>query len=225
LLTVVATPIGNLGDLSPRAAQALKDATVWFVEDTRVSGKLQSHLGIKRPMRVLNEHTSPAKVAQYALEASSCERAVVLTDAGTPAVSDPGAELVQACLELGVEVDAVPGPSAVTTALALSGFYAQRFAFLGYPPRKPGPLRQLLEPYRDSPLTLVLFESPHRVGKLLAACSDALGERRYAICRELTKAHQQVWRGRLPEAPSEAQVPYKGEVTLAVEGRRSGPRV
>ncbi|MEX2244686.1 MAG: 16S rRNA (cytidine(1402)-2'-O)-methyltransferase [Fimbriimonadaceae bacterium] len=225
MLTVVATPIGNLGDLSPRAAQALEDAAVWFVEDTRVSGKLQSHLGIKRPMRVLNEHTSPAKVAQYALEVSTCERAVVLTDAGTPAVSDPGAELVQACLELGVEVDAVPGPSAVTTALALSGFYAQRFAFLGYPPRKPGPLRQLLEPYRDSPLTLVLFESPHRVGKLLAACSAALGERRYAICRELTKAHQQVWRGRLPEAPSEGQVPYKGEVTLAVEGRRSGPRV
>jgi 16S rRNA (cytidine1402-2'-O)-methyltransferase len=176
-------------------------------------------------MRVLNEHTSPTKVAQYALEVSNCERAVVLTDAGTPAVSDPGAELVQACLEMGVEVDAVPGPSAVTTALALSGFYAQRFAFLGYPPRKPGPLRQLLEPYRDSPLTLVLFESPHRVGKLLAACSDALGERRYAICRELTKAHQQVWRGRLPEAPSEDRVPYKGEVTLAVEGRRSGPRV
>jgi 16S rRNA (cytidine1402-2'-O)-methyltransferase len=176
-------------------------------------------------MRVLNEHTSPAKVAQFATEVSTCERAVVLTDAGTPAVSDPGAELVQACLELGVEVDAVPGPSAVTTALALSGFYAQRFAFLGYPPRKPGPLRQLLEPYRDSPLTLVLFESPHRVGKLLAACSDALGERRYAICRELTKAHQQVWRGRLPEAPSEDRVPYKGEVTLAVEGRRSGPRV
>jgi 16S rRNA (cytidine1402-2'-O)-methyltransferase len=113
----------------------------------------------------------------------------------------------------------------VTTALAISGFYAQRFAFLGYPPRKPGPLRQLLEPYRDSPLTLVLFESPHRLGKLLAACSEALGERRYAICRELTKAHQQVWRGRLPEAPSEDKVPYKGEVTLAVEGRRSGPRV
>lgn len=225
MLTVVATPIGNLGDLSPRAAQALKDATVWFVEDTRVSGKLQSHLAIKRPMRVLNEHTSQARVAQYALEVSNCELAVVLTDAGTPAVSDPGAELVQACLELGVEVDAVPGPSAVTTALALSGFYAQRFAFLGYPPRKPGPLRQLLEPYRDSPLTLVLFESPHRVGKLLAACSEALGERRYAICRELTKAHQQVWRGRLPEAPSEDRVPYKGEVTLAVEGRRSGARV
>ena len=225
MLTVVATPIGNLGDLSPRAAQALKDATVWFVEDTRVSGKLQSHLGIKRPMRVLNEHTSPARVTQYAIEVSNCELAVVLTDAGTPAVSDPGAELVQACLDLGVEVDAVPGPSAVTTALALSGFYAQRFAFLGYPPRKPGPLRQLLEPYRDSPLTLVLFESPHRVGKLLAACSEALGERRYALCRELTKSHQQVWRARLPEAPSEDQVPYKGEVTLAVEGKRSVPRV
>jgi 16S rRNA (cytidine1402-2'-O)-methyltransferase len=147
--------------------------------------------------------------------------AALLTDAGTPVVSDPGTELIDACVERGIEVDAIPGPSAVTTALALSGFYGQRWAFLGYPPRKPGPVKELLAPYGDSPMTLVLFESPHRVGKLLAVCADVLGERRYAVCRELTKAHQQVWRSRLPQVPSEADVPQKGEVTLVVEGRRN----
>lgn len=221
-LTIVATPIGNLGDLSPRASRALAEADFWIVEDTRVSGKLQSYLGIKKPMRVLNDHTSPDKVAHYAHEVSQEKAAVLLSDAGTPVVSDPGTELVHACLVLGVEVDAVPGPSAVTAALALSGFYAQRFVFLGYPPRKPGPIKALVGPYRDSPLTLVFFESPHRVGKLLAACAEALGERRFAVCRELTKSHQQVWRGTLPAVPSESEVPYKGEVTLVLEGRRGG---
>ncbi len=220
-MTIVATPIGNLGDLSPRAAASLADAEVWFVEDSRVSARLQSHLEIKRPMRVLNDHTPEGKVAQYAKEVAAGVKAALLTDAGTPVVSDPGTELIGACLGLGVEVDAIPGPSAVTTALSLSGFYGQRWAFLGYPPRKPGPLKELLAPYAESSLTLVLFESPHRVGKLLAACAEALGERRYAVCRELTKAHQQVWRATLPLVPDESQVPQKGEVTLVLEGRRS----
>lgn len=220
-LTLVATPIGNLGDISPRAADALSCAEVWYVEDTRVSGKLQAHLGIKRPMKVLNDHTAEAKVAEYAAAVSDGQVACLLSDAGTPVLSDPGAELVEACYELGAEIDAIPGPSAVTTALGLSGFYAQRFVFLGFPPRKTGALKDLLAPYADSALTLVLFESPHRFGKVLAACSEVLGERRYAICRELTKAHQQVWRATLPKTPTESQVPLKGEVTLVVEGRRS----
>ena len=148
-------------------------------------------------MRVLNDHTPDGKVAQYAEEVAGGVVAAILTDAGTPVVSDPGAELVQECLALGVEVDAVPGPSAVTTALSLSGFYAQRYAFLGYPPRKPGPIKELLAPYADSSLTLVLFESPHRVGKLLAICSEVLGERRYAICRELTKVRSASLEGSL----------------------------
>src|SRR5690349_12066469 len=190
VLTIVATPIGNLGDLSPRAAKALTDAAFWIVEDTRVSGRLQAHLGIKKPMRVLNEHTPPSKVATLADEVAQGVGAALLTDAGTPVVSDPGTGLIDECVQRGVEIDSIPGPSAVTTALSLSGFYGQRFAFLGYPPRKPGPLRELLEPYRDSTLTLVFFESPHRFGKLLAVCGESLGERRYAVCRELTKAHQ-----------------------------------
>src|SRR6188474_1114082 len=166
-LVVVATPIGNLGDLSPRAAEALASADFWLVEDTRVSGKLQSLLGIKKPMKVLNEHTTEAKLKSYVSEIVGAQNVALLTDAGCPGISDPGAMLVDLCFEAEIEIDAIPGPSAVTTALMLSGFFAQRFAFLGYLPRKLGEQKAILEEFRDSPMTLVLFESPFRTEKLL----------------------------------------------------------
>ncbi|MFQ3586645.1 MAG: 16S rRNA (cytidine(1402)-2'-O)-methyltransferase [Fimbriimonadaceae bacterium] len=217
---MIASPIGNLGDLSPRAADALRDADLWFVEDTRVSARLAAHLGIRKPMRIVNEHTSTKALSEYVLEIEAGAQAVLLTDAGAPAISDPGAMLADLCHEAGLRVDALPGPSAVTTALMASGFFAQRFAFLGFLPRKPGPMREELAPFADSPLTLVLFESPHRADKLLGTLYDALGVRRYAICRELTKVHQQVYRERLPHIPTEKAVPRKGEWTVVVEGRR-----
>lgn len=220
-LTLVASPIGNLGDLSPRAAATLGEADVWFVEDTRVSGRLALHLGLKKPMRVLNDHTSPAQVERYADEVRKTGLdAVVLTDGGAPVVSDPGALLGDACHERDVPVFSVPGPSAVTNALALSGFFGQRFAFLGFLGRKPGAIRSELEPFADSPLTLVLFESPHRIDALLTTAHEALGPRRYAICREMTKTFEQTLRARLPEIPDEAAMPRKGEITLVIEGRR-----
>lgn len=219
-LVLVATPIGNLGDLSPRAAEALAAADLWLVEDTRVSAKLQAHLGIKKPMKVLNEHTPESKLKSYIEELEDELKVALLTDAGCPGVSDPGALLVDLCRESQVEVDAIPGPSAVTTALMLSGFFAQRFAFLGYLPRKPGEQKAILQEFRDSPMTLVLFESPFRTEKLLGNLADVLGSRRYAICREMTKAHQQVYRNRLPDKPKEGETPLKGEVTLVVEGMR-----
>lgn len=223
-LVVVATPLGNLGDLTPRAAQALTEATQWAVEDTRVSASLQRHLDIKRPMTVLNDHTPASRLEQLVEAVESGETVAVLSDAGTPAVSDPGAELVDICHTRGLAVDAAPGPSAVTTALSVSGFYAQRFAFLGFLPRKPGPMREVLAPFAESTLTLVFFESPFRVEALLKSCAATLGDRRYAVCRELTKMHQQVWRARLPELPTEKEVPKKGEFTVVVEGnRRRGP--
>ena len=147
-------------------------------------------------------------------------QAVVLTDGGAPAISDPGAILTDKCRDAGVEIDAIPGPSAVVTALMLSGFFAQRFAFLGFLGRKPGAIRGELSTFADSPLTLVLFESPHRLEVLLKTAEEALGNRRYAICRELTKMHQQVYRSTLSEIPTEEQVPRKGEITLVIEGRR-----
>lgn len=219
-LTLVATPIGNLGDLSPRAVAALSEAEEWIVEDTRVSGKLQAHLRLRKPMAVLNDHTSEAKVESMASALAQGRQVALLADAGCPGISDPGAHLADLCHELGVEVEAIPGPSAVTTALMLSGFYAQRFAFVGYLPRKPGALKRELEPFADSTITLVLFESALRADKLLGAASVALGPRRYAIARELTKAHQQVYRASLPEVPPAAEVPRKGEWTLVIEGKR-----
>ena len=219
-LTLVASPIGNLGDLSPRAAATLAGADVWFVEDTRVSGKLAVHLGLKRPMRVLNDHTSPDQVERYADEVKAGLNAVVLTDGGAPVVSDPGAMLGDACHERGIPVFSIPGPSAVTNALALSGFFGQRFAFLGFLGRKAGAIRGELAPFAESSLTLVVFESPHRIDALLAAAHDALGPRRYAICREMTKTYEQTVRGRLPETPNEHLMPRKGEFTLVIEGKR-----
>lgn len=219
-LVLVATPIGHLGDLSPRAAQALQEADEWLVEDTRVSSKLQSHLGIKKPMRVLNEHTPEPKILEFVDRVREGSKVAALSDAGCPGISDPGALLVDLCLEEGLDVDAIPGPSAVTDALMLSGFYAQRFAFLGYLPRKPGEQRAVLEPFASSSLTLVLFESPFRTEKLLEVLFDTLGARRYALCREMTKAHQQVFRNRLPNKPVANEVPAKGEFTVVIEGKR-----
>ena len=219
-LILVAGPIGNLGDLSPRAVQALSDSDVWVVEDTRISAKLAAHLGLKKPMRVMNEHTPPAKIESYAKDVEEGSTVVVLTDGGAPGISDPGALLVDVCLDSGLEVDAIPGPSAVVNALMLSGFYAQRFAFLGFLPRKAGPAKTELSPFAESTSTIVLFESPHRIDATLGVCAQSLGSRRYAICRELTKMHQQVFRGVLPDLPSEKDVPRRGEFTLVIEGLR-----
>jgi 16S rRNA (cytidine1402-2'-O)-methyltransferase len=224
-LVLVATPIGNLEDFSDRARRELLEADVWLVEDTRVSGRLQSVLGVKIPMRVLNDHTGPAKLSEYVGLVGAGSNVAVISDAGTPVVSDPGSELVDACLNQGFDVDAVPGPSAVSTALCLSGYFAQRYAFLGFLGRKASQADEVLRPFADSPMTVVLFESPHRVVATLEACHRALGERNYAICRELTKLHQQVWRGRLPETPTETEVVRKGEMTIVVEGHRRNRQV
>jgi 16S rRNA (cytidine1402-2'-O)-methyltransferase len=219
-LTLVCTPIGNLSDLSPRAAEALGAADFWIVEDSRVSGKLATYLGLKKPMRVLNEHTRPDQVQAYVDEIENGSSAALLTDGGAPGISDPGAAIANLCHEAGVRVEAIPGPSAPITALMLSGFFAQQFAFLGFLGRKPGDIRKALAPFAESTLTLVLFESPFRFDALLKAAHEVLGERRYAICRELTKMHEQVYRNTLPELPSEREVPHKGEVTVVIEGYR-----
>ncbi len=219
-LTLVATPIGNLADLSPRAVESLGAADFWIVEDSRISGKLASHLGLKKPMRILNDHTSRNQVERYLADLVAGGHAALLTDGGAPAISDPGSILTDLCHEAGVQLEAIPGPSAVVTALMLSGFFAQRFAFLGFLGRKPGPMKSEMKVFADSPLTLVLFESPHRLDVLLKAAFEALGPRRYVICRELTKMHEQAYRSTLPEIPTEVQVPRKGELTLVIEGRR-----
>ncbi len=219
-LILIAGPIGNLGDITPRAREALEASSFVIAEDSRVTGRLLQLLEIKKPLAILNDHTSPAKIDALVARISEEGQACLLTDAGTPGISDPGALLVEACAEAGLDVDALPGASAVTTALSLSGFFAQRFAFLGFLPKKPGPVAEVLKPFVDSSSTLVLFESPFRVLKTLEFCEAALGDRRVAICRELTKMHQQVWRTSLSKRPTEKDVPLKGEFTIVIEGKR-----
>lgn len=223
-LTLIATPIGNLGDLSPRAIESLAEADFWLVEDTRVSGKLQSHLGLRKPMRILNDHNGPKSIEGYLADIENGSHAALITDGGSPVISDPGSLLCDACRGANIPVEAIPGPSAVTNALALSGFFAQRFAFLGFLGRKSGAIRAELEPFVESPLTLVLFESPYRFEALLKVAFEVLGPRRYALCREMTKLHEQVFRAEMPIIPDEKTVPRKGEVTIVIEGhRRSRP--
>lgn len=171
-------------------------------------------------MRVLNDHTTDQQIERYLADIQSSLNACLLTDGGSPAISDPGARLCDLCLKAGVPVDSIPGPSAVTDALAISGFFAQRFCFLGFLGRKPGAIKAELMAFADSPFTLVLFESPYRIEALLHSAHEVLGERRYAICRELTKTHQQVYRDFMPNVPSAASVPRKGEFTLVIEGKR-----
>jgi 16S rRNA (cytidine1402-2'-O)-methyltransferase len=218
-LILVATPIGNLGDLSTRAVAAMSESQLWIVEDTRVSGKLASHLGLAKPMRVLNDHTSDNQVERL-MEEVRQKPTALLTDGGTPVISDPGARLIDRCIAADIPISAIPGPSAPVMALCLSGFFGQRFAFLGFLGRKPKDIRGELRAFADSPLTLVLFESPHRIEALLHGAHEVLGARRYAICREMTKAFEQTYRNRLPEIPNEEQVPRKGEITLVIEGLR-----
>lgn len=178
------------------------------------------HLGVKKTMRVVNDHTSELQLQRILAEIKGGMAACLMTDGGSPAVSDPGAHFTDLCRNEGVEIDSIPGPSAVTDALALSGFYAQRFCFLGFLGRKASDMRSELTPFSESPLTLVLFESPMRIEGLIQAAFDVLGSRRYAICREMTKLHQQVVRDFLPNVPSVASVPRKGELTIVIEGRR-----
>lgn len=219
-LVLVASPLGNLGDLSPRAREELCAADFWLVEDSRVSGKLASYLEVKKPMLVLNEHTPPGKIEQYVNRIAAGESAAVLSDGGAPCISDPGAILVDLAHEQSIEIDAIPGPSAVVNALMLSGFFAQRFAFLGFLGRKAGDIRSELKAFDESRLTIVLFESPYRIDALLKAAFEQLGPRRFVICRELTKIHQQVFRGVLGEIPDDKAVPRKGEFTIVIEGVR-----
>jgi 16S rRNA (cytidine1402-2'-O)-methyltransferase len=167
----------------------------------------------------LDEHAPISKIENLIAEAASGKHLVYFSDAGTPGVSDPGPVLVDFAYERGVEVDAIPGPSAALTALMLSGFFAQKFAFLGFLSKRQGAVRAELEPFAGSTTTIVLFEAGNRLAKTLFTAYEALGERRVAVCREMTKAHQEVIRGRLSELTKEPRA-FKGECTVVLEGKR-----
>jgi 16S rRNA (cytidine1402-2'-O)-methyltransferase len=202
-LLLVATPIGNLGDLSTRAVEALRDADVIAAEDTRRTRALLSHLGMPAAGRLRSVHAhNEQESADWVVDAVREGRCVAyVTDAGTPGISDPGERLVRACLEAGLTVDLVPGPSAVLTALVLSGFPADRFVFEGFLPRRGVERRERIAALVPETRTVVLYESPRRVHATLTQLLGACGPlREVAVARELTKLHQEVWRGTLDEA-------------------------
>jgi 16S rRNA (cytidine1402-2'-O)-methyltransferase len=217
-LIIVATPIGNLEDLSPRAARALTEADLVASEDTRRTGRLLAHLGLKRPLISLHEHNERQRLPHLLAWLREGHRIALVSDAGTPLLSDPGYLLVREAIREDIEVDAIPGPSAVIDALVLSGLPPHPYTFGGFPPPKTGKRRRFFERFRALEHTLVFFESPHRLLASLADLQETLGNRSVAVCRELTKLHQEVLRGDLQQvrAALERRSALKGEFTLVV---------
>jgi len=213
-LTVIPTPIGNLEDITFRALRYLREADLVACEDSRRTGRLLAHYEIKKDLIAYHEHNEE-RLAPELAEKAKTEHVVLVTDAGTPLVSDPGYRLVRACIEAGVEIEALPGPSALTTALVASGLPADTVVFTGFPPRKGRRRRELLERIATEPSTFVLFESPHRLGKTLR---DLPSGARVAVCRELTKLHEEVFRGTAEVATRHFSGHVKGEIVLVIRG-------
>ena len=221
MLVLAATPIGRVADAPPRLAEELAGADVVAAEDTRRLKRLCADLGVSIGGRVVSyfEGNEAARTPVLVEALESGERVLVVTDAGMPSVSDPGYRLVAAAVERGIAVTAVPGPSAVLTALAVSGLPVDRFCFEGFLPRKAGERGRRLASLRDEPRTMVFFEAPHRTAASLAAMAEAFGaDRRGAVCRELTKTHEEVRRAGLAELAAWAADGVRGEVTVVVEG-------
>jgi 16S rRNA (cytidine1402-2'-O)-methyltransferase len=218
-LYLVPTPIGNLEDVTRRAARVLGEVDRVLAEDTRRTRVLLDHLGVSVPVVAVHEHNEAERSAQLLDWLGAGEALALVSDAGTPLVSDPGARVVRAVLDAGHEVIPLPGPSAVLAALIASGLSTERFSFLGFPPRKGEERRALLERIAASEETVVLFESPERLGALLSDLIGACGEERLvAVARELTKVHEEVTRGTLTEALRYYEEhPPRGEVTVVVD--------
>ena len=219
-LYLVGTPIGNLGDFSPRAADALREADFIAAEDTRVTLKLLNHFGIRKPMVSYFEHNkyaSGAKIFERILAGETC---ALVTDAGMPAISDPGEELVRLCAEGGVEVLTVPGPSALISALALSALPTGRFCFEGFLSTANKSRREHLESLRSERRTMIFYEAPHKLMRTLEDMKNTFGpERRISLCRELTKLHEQTLRTDIAGAIEHfTEFPPKGEFVLVIEG-------
>ena len=218
-LYLIGTPIGNLGDLSPRALEILAGVDFVAAEDTRVTGSLLLHFGIKRPLVSYYEHNLRQRGEQIVARLQAGESCALCTDAGMPAISDPGCDIVRLCREAGIPVTSAPGPSAVTTALALSGLETGRFTFEGFLSTNRKNRTEHLEELRQERRTMVFYEAPHKLRRTLSDLFETLGEREIALCREMTKLHEEVLRTTLSQAiaPFEATEP-RGEFVLVVEG-------
>lgn len=210
LLSVVGTPIGNLEDASPRVVRTLGEADLVLCEDTRVTGRLLSALGVRARLERCDENVMASRIEGVLARLAAGERVAFVSDAGMPGVSDPGQRLVDAALDAGERVEVVPGPSAVTCALVASGLASEHFFFEGFLPRRPGAQRARLEELAAVPGAIVVYESPRRVAETLANVAEVMGGRRVALVRELTKLHEEVVRGEAAELA--AEVAARGEV-------------
>jgi 16S rRNA (cytidine1402-2'-O)-methyltransferase len=216
VLAVCATPIGNLDDVTLRVLAELREADVVLAEDTRHTRGLLERHGIRAQLVSYHEHNEAARVAELVPRLVAGERMALVSDAGLPGVSDPGARLVGAALDAGVPVTVLPGPSAVETALVLSGLAGERYAFLGFLPRRAGELDALWEELASWPWPCVAFESPHRLPSSLASLARAAPEREVAVCRELTKRFEEVVRGSAREVAERFAEAPRGEITLVI---------
>lgn len=220
-LYIISTPIGNLEDITLRALRLLKEVDLILSEDTRYTRKLLAHYGIHTPRMSFHEHSGSAKAARVVELLNSGKNVALVSDSGTPLISDPGYPLVQEAIKNGIRIEPVPGPSAVTAAVAASGFQGDKFVFYGFLSAKPSRRGKELEALKEEEKTLVFFESPHRILSTLALARGIFGDRKACIARELTKKFEEMLRGNLSELESELKNRGKiGELVLIVEGQR-----
>lgn len=220
MLYLCATPIGNLEDITYRVLRILKEADLIAAEDTRNSIKLLNHFEIKTPMTSYHEYNKYEKGRYLVEQMQEGKNIALITDAGTPGISDPGEELVAMCYEAGIPVTSLPGPAACITALTISGLPTRRFSFEAFLPSDKKERAVILEELKRETRTIILYEAPHRLVKTLEELSEKLGDRKIALCRELTKKHETVFRGSLLEAVSwYKENPPKGECVMVLEGR------
>lgn len=220
MLYLCATPIGNLEDITYRVLRILKEVDLIAAEDTRNSIKLLNHFEIKTPMTSYHEYNKYEKGRYLVEQMQEGKNIALITDAGTPGISDPGEELVAMCCEAGIPVTSLPGPAACITALTISGLPTRRFSFEAFLPSDKKERAVILEELKRETRTIILYEAPHRLVKTLEELSEKLGDRKIALCRELTKKHETVFRGSLLEAVSwYKENPPKGECVMVLEGR------
>ena len=224
MLYVVGTPIGNLNDITQRALEVLKSADVIAAEDTRHSGNLLRHFGIRKPLISYHEHNEAMRSEELAERIAAGEIVALITDAGMPALSDPGARLLRKCIERDLAYTIVPGPSSILTALVGSGFSLDRFYFGGFLPVKSGQRERELRSLAEREETSVYFESPYRLTKTLTVCAAIMPERQLCVARELTKKFEEFRRGTGAELLAHYESkPPKGEITLVISGKNAAP--
>lgn len=220
MLHVIATPIGNLGDLSPRGLEAFKNASLIACEDTRRTWALLTHFGVPRPEMISYRQGNEERITERIIGALNNGAEVALcSDGGYPAISDPGYRLIRTCAKENIPYEVIPGASAVNVALLMSGLSSSSFTFRGFPPRGPGAIRNWFAEDKDKEHTLICYESPFRIGATLEAALEVLGDREAAVCIELTKLHERVSRGYLSDLVEEYKdAKVKGEVALVIAG-------